>query len=141
MAWKVEKVDVWVAEIQDRIGGLAQALGPFGAAGVSLECVLARRQPEKPKTGLVFVAPVLGARAEEAAKRGGFEPSATVPSLRIEGPDRAGAGHAIAEAIAETGVSVRGLSSMALGGKFVCYVGFHSPEDLRKSEKAIRAIA
>ncbi len=141
MAMKVTRVDVWTAEIEDRAGGLAKTLEPLAAAKAGLECVIARRQPEKPGKGLVFVAPVKGTVVEAAAAKAGFHPSRTVPSLRVEGEDRPGLGQAISSAIAEAGVSMRGLSAMVLGTKFVGYVGFQSSDDMMKAEKALKSLS
>lgn len=141
MAIKVSRVDVWSTEIPDRAGGLAKALEPFSESGVNLECVIARRQPEKGDTGLVFVAPIRGKPAEEAARSAGFRATATVPSLRIEGEDSPGLGHRIASAIAEAGVNMRGVSATTLGGKFVGYIGFHSSQEMERAEKALKKLA
>lgn len=141
MPMKVTRVEVWTAEMEDRAGGLAKALEPLAAAKAGLECVIARRQPEKPGKGLVFVAPIKGTAVEAAAAKAGFQASRTVPSLRIEGEDRPGLGQSIATAVAEAGVSMRGLSAMVLGTKFVGYLGFQNGEDMMKAEKALKALA
>jgi len=39
----VERVDVWAATIEDRPGGLAQALATLRDAGADLQCIIARR--------------------------------------------------------------------------------------------------
>ena len=39
----VEHVDVWAASIEDRPGGLAQALATLRDAGADLKCIIARR--------------------------------------------------------------------------------------------------
>ena len=53
----VERVDVWAATIQDRPGGLARVLATLREAGADLQFIVARRAPEKPGTGVVFVTP------------------------------------------------------------------------------------
>jgi len=140
MGLSVTRVDVWSGEIEDRAGGLAKALDPFAESGVNLECVIARRRSDRKGPGLVFVAPVRGKAAEEAARTAGLRAAETIPSLRIEGSDRAGLGSRIASTVAEAGVSMRGLSAMVLGGKFVGYVGFRSAQDLARAEKALKAL-
>jgi len=55
MAVQITKVDVWVGEIADRPGGLAEKLEVVAKAGASLEFVIARRQPDKPGTAVVVV--------------------------------------------------------------------------------------
>jgi hypothetical protein len=140
MPMKVTRVDVWSAEFEDRAGGLGKVLDPLAAAKASLECVIARRQPDKPGTAVVFVAPIQGKAVEAAAAAAGFHAARTVPSLRIEGEDRPGLGRAIAAAIGEAGVSMRGVSAMVLGTKYVGYVGFQSTDDMLKAEPVLKQI-
>ena len=138
MTIRIKRVEVWSAEVEDGAGGLKKALDGIAGAKGSLDCIIARRQPEKPGTAVVFVAPITGTAIQAAAYKSGYHESRTVPSLRIEGDDRPGLGRDLAAAIAEAGVSMRGLSSMTLGPKFVGYVGFNSPEDLMKAETALK---
>jgi len=58
MSVKVTKTEVWVAEIDDQPGGLAQCLDTLASAGANLECVIGRRQPNKPGKGVIFVTPL-----------------------------------------------------------------------------------
>src|SRR5690242_20758649 len=126
MALKITKVDVWAGDIQDQPGGLARVLEVLSGAGGSLDCVIARRQPEKPGTGVVFVSPVKGKLAPAAARGAGLNQASDIATLRVEGADRPGLGGRISRAVADAGVSMRGLSAMVLGGKFVAYIGFDS---------------
>ncbi len=140
MAIRATKVEVWAGEIEDRAGGLAAVLGPLGAAGASLECVIARRQPDRPGKGIVFLAPVRGKKAEAAAASAGLVRATNIATLRVEGPDKPGLGARMARAVADAGVSMRGLSAMARAGKFVGYVGFDSPAAAEAAAKAIRRV-
>ena len=71
MALKATRVDTWAATIKDQPGGLAAKLEALAAAKVNLEFIIARRAPEKPGTGVVFVTPITGAkgRTRGRAKR------------------------------------------------------------------------
>ncbi|HWI56942.1 MAG TPA: amino acid-binding protein, partial [Bacillota bacterium] len=60
MKLKVTRTDVWAATIDDRPGSLADKLAALTAAGANLEFVTARRTPEKPGKGVVFVTPLKG---------------------------------------------------------------------------------
>ena len=46
MAVKISKIEVWAAELQDRPGGLASILQALADANSSVECLIARRQPD-----------------------------------------------------------------------------------------------
>ncbi len=139
MALKITKVDVWAGNIQDTPGGLASVLDPLAAAGANLDCVIARRQAEKPGTGVVFVCPVKG-KALKAAQGAGLSQAAHIATLRIDGPNKGGVGKKIMQAIGDAGVNVRGVSAVVIGSKFAAYIGFDSATDASKAAKAIKAI-
>src|SRR5207249_8682740 len=101
---------------------LDKVLGAVAEKGASLECVIARRNPDKPGTGTVFVAPVKGKKIQDAARAAGLSPAANIATLRIEGADKPGLGHQITKAIADAGVNLRGLSAAVVGNKFVAYL-------------------
>jgi predicted amino acid-binding ACT domain protein len=140
MSLKVTKLDVWSGEIQDRPGGLAEILRQLAATNANLEMVVARRQPEKPGSGIVFLAPVKGRKATAAAAVAGLGPATGVTALRVEGTDRPGLGAAMTGAIAEAGINLRGLSAAALGNRFAAYLAFDTPGDAEKAAKVMRAV-
>src|SRR5437870_10143124 len=84
MAFQITKVDVWAGQIQDQPGGLDKVLGAIAEKGASLECVIARRNPDKPGTGTVFIAPVKGKKIQDAARPAGLKPAANIRTFRIE---------------------------------------------------------
>jgi predicted amino acid-binding ACT domain protein len=139
MSLKVTKLEVWSGEIRDRPGGLAGALRELAGAGASLEMLVARRQPDRPGSGIVFLAPVTGRKAVSAAALAGLAPTAGVSALRIEGTDRPGLGAQLTGAIADAGINLRGLSAAVVGGRFAAYLAFDSREDAEKAAKLIRA--
>jgi hypothetical protein len=139
MPLKVTKIDVWSGEIQDQPGGLAGVLRQLAGASANLEMVVARRQPDKPGTGIVFLAPVKGRKITEAATVAGLSPATGVAALRVEGIDRPGLGAKMTGAIAAAGINLRGLSAAVLGSRFVDYMAFDSAEDAEKAAKAIKA--
>jgi hypothetical protein len=138
MALKVTKTDVWAATIKDQPGGLADCLAALAAAGANLECMIARRRPEKPGRGVVFVTPLKGRRVKTAAAKAGFRPTHRVATLRIEGYDRRGMSTELTRAVGAAGVNMRGVSGAVVGGKFVCYFGFDSDRAATKAAAAIR---
>ena len=140
MALKVTKTDIWSAEINDQPGGLAAIIETIAGAGANLECLIARRQPNKPGKGLVFVTPLKGRRVRAAAARAGFRKSLRIATLKIEGNDRAGLGAAIARTVGTAGVNFRGTSATVIGRKFVCYLGFDNWDDANKAAAALKAL-
>lgn len=138
MAYTVKKVEVWAGEVADRPGGVADKMEALSAAGANLEFVIARRAADKPGTGVVFVTPVKGAKQKSAAQNAGLATSASLQSVRVEGPDRAGLGAKMTRAIADAGINLRGLSAAALGRRSISYLAFDNDADADNAVRALR---
>ena len=129
MGLTAERVDVWAASIQDQPGGLAQKLAPLAEAGADLEFAVARRAPDKPGTGVVFVTPLRGDAQTAAAKTAGFDIADSLHSVRVEGDNQPGIGAQISKSLADAGVNLRGLSAAVIGGRFIMYLALDTAED------------
>ncbi len=140
MTLKVQKVDTWVAPLEDQPGSLAAKLSALSDAGISLEFVLARRAPDKPGTGVLFVTPIAGAAQCRAAEAAGFRKTKSLHALRIEGPDKKGEGARIARALAEKQLNLRGLSAGTIGKKFVAHLAVDSPADVAKAVRTLQGL-
>ena len=138
MAYTVKKVEVWAGEVADRPGGVADKMEALSAAGANLEFVIARRAADKPGTGVVFVTPVKGAKQKSAAQNTGLATSASLQSVRVEGPDRAGLGAKMTRAIADAGINLRGLSAAALGRRSISYLAFDNDADADNAVRVLR---
>jgi hypothetical protein len=137
---KTQRVATWVAAIEDQPGGLAAKLNALAAAGVNLEFLIARRAPDKPGTGVVFVTPVEGAKQGRAAKAAGFRKAENLHTVRIEGADKPGLGARLTQAFADQGLNLRALSGAAIGKKFVCHVAVDSETDAAKAVRIVRSL-
>ena len=140
MPVRITKVNVWAGTLEDQPGGLARVLEALANAGARLECCIARRQPDQPGTGVAFVTPVRGARAEQAARGARMSPADDVATLRVQGPDAPGIGARLTRAVQSAGVNMRGLSAAVLGGQFVAYFGFDSDADADRAAEAMRRV-
>ena len=138
MSVSITKVDVWAGEIMDQPGGLASKLGAVAKAGASLEFLVARRSPDQPGKGVVFVAPLKGAAQTKAAAGAGLSKAVGMYSLRLEVPDKPGLGAKVAQAVADAGINLRGLSAAALGRKCVVYFSFDSDADAKKAATTLK---
>jgi len=138
MPYEITKADVWAGTIKDQPGGLAKKVEALADAGASLEFVIARRSPEKPGAGVVFLAPLRGARQLRAAKKAGLSKATNLCSLRVQGPDKPGLGARIARLLADEGINMRGLSAAALGRRCVVYFAFDSAADANKASRVLK---
>jgi len=141
MALDVKRVDVWAASIEDRPGGVAEKLAALAEAGAQLEFVIARRSPDKPGTGVVFLTPLKGAAQVKAAKKAGFKKTKSLRSIRIEGPDKPGMGAKITEALACKGINLRGLSAAAIGKRFVAHIALDKPADAARAVRILKKLS
>jgi hypothetical protein len=141
MALKAARADVWVVTIEDRPGGAAEKLETLSKAGANFEMVFARRTPEQPGRGVLFVTPLKGAKLTRAAQEMGMGKPENIHSVRIEGGDKPGLGAKIARALADAGINFRGMSAIAMGRKFVSYIACDSAEDAAKAVATLKKIA
>jgi hypothetical protein len=141
MALKVTKAEVWSATLVDRAGGAADKLEALARAGADLELVFARRTPEQPGSGILFVSPVKGAKATRAAQEAGLAKTDTIHWVRIEGGDKPGLGAKTARALGNAAISFRGLSAIAIGTKFISYIALDSADDAARAVAALKKVA
>ena len=141
MKLNVSRVDVWAASIKDCPGGLSAKLAALAQAGASLEFEIARRSPEKPGTGVVFLTPVKGAAQIKAAKNNGFTKTDSLHSVRIEGPDKPGLGARLTQEVAQAGINLRGLSAAVVGKKFILFLALDSSSDAGKAIRLLKRIS
>jgi hypothetical protein len=141
MKLKVSRTDTWAATIDDRPGGLADKLAALAAAGANLEFIIARRAPEQRGSGVVFVTPLKGAKQIKAAEAAGFQKTASLHSLRVEGADKPGMGAKLTGALAEAGINLRGLSAAALGNRSVTHLALDTAQDAARVATVLKKLA
>ena len=128
----VEHVDVWASGIEDKPGGLADVLDSLRDAGANLQLIIARRAPEDPGKGVVFVTPLQGDREIAAAAQAGFNVTRTLHSVRAMGLDRPGIAADLTRRLAEASINLRGFSASVIGTQFVGYAALDSLEDANR---------
>ena len=129
----VESVDVWAATIEDRPGGLAAVLATLRESGADLQFIIARRAPDQPGKGVVFVTPLQGDREIRAAADVGFNINRRVHSVRVTGRDRPGVAAELTQKLADGGINLRGFSASVIGTQFAAYVAVDSLDDATKA--------
>ena len=131
-------VDVWAASTADKPGGVSGILKGLYEAGADLDFVIARRAPDRPGKGVVFLTPIQGDREVKAASTLGFNLTSRVNSVRVEGDNVPGAAARLAELIADAGINIRGFSAAVIGPRYIAYIGFDSSSDAENAARIIQ---
>jgi hypothetical protein len=132
------RVDVWVASLEDKPGGLAEKVEILAAAGIDLEFVSARRAPDKPGTGVAFVAPIKGAKQTRIARKVGFEKSESLHAIRIDTGNKPGFSAEMARALADANLNLRGFTGVAITNRALFYIAFDSSADASKAVRVLK---
>jgi hypothetical protein len=64
--------------------------------------------------------------------------ASTIPTLIVEGDNRAGLGHAIAQAINEAGINLAFVLAQVVGRRYSAVLGFETESDASRAAVAIR---
>ena len=132
MTLLVEHVDVWAATIQDKPGAVAAALEELREAGADLQFIIARRAPDFPGKGVLFVTPLQGDNEVAVAAQLGFNVTRSVNTVRVMGPDRRGIAAELTKKIADAAINLRGFSASVIGPQFVAFIAVDSREDANR---------
>ena len=138
MKMDVTRVDVWAASMKDRPGALAKKLDALAQAGADLEFVIARRAPDKPGTGVLFVTPIKGAGQIKAAKKAGFAKTKSLHALRVSSSNKTGLGARLTAELGDAGINLRGLSGAAIGTRAVLHLAFDSGADAGTASRLLK---
>jgi hypothetical protein len=133
-----EQEEVWAASLEDKPGTLGNKLAALAAAGADLDFVIARRSPEKPGTGVVFVTPLRGDREIQAATAEGFSVTSHLHSLRVEGTNEPGIAAKLTQKVAQAGLNLRGFSGAVIGTQFVLHLAFDTDEARQRAIAVLR---
>lgn len=134
----VEREDVWVASMEDKPGALANRLAALADAGADLDFIIARRAPDKPGTGLLFVTPLRGDAEVSAAAEMGFRITSRLHSVRVDGENQKGIAAKITEKVGAAGINLRGFSGAVIGTRFVMHLSVDTKEAADKMIKILQ---
>jgi len=137
MGFNLDRVHVWSGEVADQAGGVAGKLAALAQAGANLEYILTRRQPDRPGTGVLYVAPVTGSLQVRAAKLAGLAETYAHVVLRVEGDNQAGLAHRLTQQWALAGISLQGLTMSVLGKMFVGFAAFDTVADANRAAQIL----
>lgn len=137
MLLNITRVDKWKATIDDVPGAISEKLEGLARAGADLEYVTARRTPEQPGKGALFVSPLATPALVEAAERLGFVRSTAAQTLRIEGPDQPGVAFLMCRALAAANINLRGMAASRQGPRFLAFLSFDSDADAERAMEVL----
>lgn len=140
MAVTVKRITLWRHETDNRVGLLANVLGPLARAGTDLRVVMGYRYPGTETRAAIEVYPVSGKKAVAAAQEAGLTAS-SIPTLLVEGDNKPGLGHAIAQALADAGMNLSFQVAQVLGRRVSVIYGFDSEADARRATSLIKKAA
>jgi len=133
MSFKMQRVHVYHAEVEDKPGGIASKLKMLAESGAHLEYVYSQRSLSKPGVGDLYVAPLQGSAQTTAAKAVGLHEVPEPIVMRVEGDDKSGLGGRLTQAWEIAGINLHGLVMSAVGGKFIGYATFDTVADANRA--------
>jgi hypothetical protein len=133
MSFKMQRVHVYHAEVEDKPGGISSRLKKLAEAGAHLEYVYSQRSDKKKGMGDLYVAPLHGTNELAAARDAGMHEVSEPIVMRVEGDDRAGLGGRLTQAWEMAGINRHGLVMSVVNGRFVGYATFDTVADANKA--------
>ena len=130
--FKMQRVHVFQADVEDKPGGTAAKLKVLAEAGAHLEYVTSERS-EKPGVGQLLIAPRQVKGEMELVKKVGFHEVQEPIVMRFEGDDSSGLGSRVTLAWEAAGINLHGLMMAVVSGKFVGYATFDRADDANRA--------
>lgn len=141
MRLRINKVQVWSADIPDRPGAAAAKLERLARAGIDLAFIFTRPHPRDPDLGILFVAPIEGPEQTQTARDIGLAPASDVAMLAVTGDNQAGIGYELMSRLAVAGINLRGLSISTLGDRFAAYLAFDNADTAALGLRVLASLA
>lgn len=130
--FKMQRVHVYKASVEDKPGGTAVKLKALAQAGAHLEYVTSERSCT-PGVGELLVAPRQVKAEMDLVRKSGFHEVQEPIVMRFEGDDSSGLGSRVTLAWEEAGINLHGLTMAVVSGKFVGYATFDHADDANKA--------
>ena len=133
MSFKMQRVHLFHAEVEDKQGGVSSKLKKLAEAGAHLEYVYSQRSATRSGMGDLYVAPLHGNGEVAAARSAGMHEVSEPIVMRVEGDDKAGLSGRLTQAWEMAGINLHGLVMSVIGGKFVGYATFDTVSDANRA--------
>ena len=136
----VKSIVLWRKDIENQPGTLATTLDPFASGGADLEVVMGYRYPGNKAKAAIELYPVAGRKLVATAEAAGLKASA-IATLLVQGDNKPGLGHAIAQALAAAKISLDFFVAQVIGRRYSAVIGFESSDDAKKAAALIKKTA
>jgi len=136
----VKKIVLWRTEVDNKPGALASTIEPPAKAGADLRIIMGYRHPTAEGKAAIEVFPITGKKLVAAAGAAGLS-AAAIPTLLVEGDNKPGLGHAIAQTIAAAGINIAFLVAQVIGEMFAAVIGFETEDDAKAAAPLIKKAA
>jgi hypothetical protein len=140
MAVTVKSISLWRKESENRAGLLAQTLEPLAKTGADLGVVMGYRLPGNDVKAAIEIYPVSGRKMMAAAVAAGLA-DAAIPTILVEGDNKPGVAHKIAQTIADAGVDMSFFVAQAIGRRYSAVIGFSNGADAKRAASLIKKAA
>ena len=137
MAVSVKKITLWRTQVENKPGALSGVLAPLADAGADLQVVMGYHYHGAGDTAVIEVCPVSGKKSTAAAGKVGLK-AAAIPTLLVQGDNKPGLGHAVAQAVAEAGINVSFLVAQVIGEQFSAVMGFDDDAGAKQAAALIK---
>ena len=137
MAVTVKNISLWRKETENKTGLLALTLEPLAKTGADLSVVMGYRLPGNEAKAAIEIYPVSGKKVTGAARGTGLADSA-IPTLLVEGDNKQGLAHKIAQTLAEAGADLNFFVAVAIGRRYSAVIGFANDADAKKAATLIK---
>jgi hypothetical protein len=135
----VKSIILWRKEVENKPGVLASTLEPFAKGGADLQVLMGYRYPGDPNKAAIELFPV-NKKFINVAQAGGLS-ALSIPTLLVQGNNRPGLGHAIAQATADAGISLAFFLAQVIGGRYSVVLGFETEADAKRAAPLIKKAA
>lgn len=136
----VKKIVLWRTEVDNKPGALASTIEAPAKAGADLKIIMGYRHPAAAGRAVIEVFPIVGKKGVTAAGAAGLS-AAAIPTLLVEGENKPGLGHSIAQALAAAGINIAFFVAQVIGSKFAAVIGFETEDDAENATPMIKKAA
>lgn len=137
MLLNVSRSDVWSAIVPDQPGSIAKKLEALAVAGANLDLIISWRNPSAPDQSEIVIGPLTSDKQTQAALSLGFKHNSDIAAIHVEGPNEPGMGFRVTRALAQEGISLKGIAVATMGNQVTMHISLDTARD---AERAVHVL-